>query len=321
MAPSTYLPLQPGRLHWTRDDLILRDPRGRGVRPSLLRRPASSNSASEQLDVRGPFNVLQRFSIAPEHGASFVETTRDENPIHRVDSVVPGAMMAARLLLLPELLFDDLVCERLRVRFKAIARYDQAMVHHCRFTPVFSAETTDEGRLSRDWPAAISRFEIEFDIRQASRSVASGTASAALDRRAAPPEPTCGATDTARVASPASEVGTFLSSLGISPQAFLASRRENYPRAFLAALPSGEMVRQLAGQGGLLNSLDLRFPLDPCPAAAADDAPSVELESTARQGSAFRKVLTRVVQGVHVRCQGFALVFQGATESLLPSSC
>jgi len=257
-----------------------------------------------RLDVRGGFSVLQRFTIDPEQGRRFVAASRDDNPIHIDGGIVPGAMTAARLVLLPEILLDGFVGERLKVKFRAIAHYGRPTLHHFRISPRPKSDSTD--------PTA---FDISLEAVQDGETVASGVISGTCHSSFgdAPPR-----SHRDELATPSSnedsccvdDVRGFLASLSIDPDAYLANAGYAYPRAFLASLPSGEMVRTLSGEGGLLNSLSLDFTGVGAPPLVPGAAPSVEVEKgRKRRGSAFRKVMTRVLQGVQIHCHGFAMVF------------
>jgi len=113
-------------------------------------------------------------------------------------------------------------------------------------------------------------------------------------------------------------VRAFLWSLRIDPALYFERAGPVYPRAYLAALPSGEMVRQFSGEGGFLNGLDLEFPGEA--SLGADTLPTVELEGANRPRKTFHKILARIVEGVRTCCSGFAMVLPAfPPRSALPS--
>ncbi len=281
-SPGFAIPLS--RLEAFGDSLCLRDPRGRSVRPSLVRE--GSGGGPEHLAVRGSFSVLQRFVISPEEGRAFVETSRDANPIHTADSVVSGAMTAARLLLLPEVLVPRLAVKSVRLKFRAFSRYGRPTVNRYTFHP--------DARLDPS-----GGWSVELAVFQNGTLVADGTLKAAisaagLENRPAVP---CESADTIR---------TWLESLRMDPARAFAAMGYGYPRAFLASLPSGEMVRR-GGAGGLLNVLDLEFPEAGIPVISPELPPTVEVEPS-RPRNAFRRVLTKVASGMVTYCRGYATV-------------
>jgi len=112
----------------------------------------------------------------------------------------------------------------------------------------------------------------------------------------------------------------FTRTLGVRARAYFrqpegAERRVGgyyyYPQAFLASLPSGAMVRQLRGEGGLLNKLTLDFDPTLRVAITRDSAPLVELRPPKPRRSAFHKILTAIGNGLGTVVRGTALVFMG----------
>jgi len=335
-TPSSNVVLEVDRLALTRDGVTLRDARGRSSKPALVPTKSSSDASrweaeddsnglpgleiglpgleiglpgpeigfpgldtgAPSLAVQGGFSVLQRFEIDPASGQRFARSTRDDNPIHFDGDIVPGAMTAARIILLPEILFTGFRAQRLRIKFRAPARYSQSMLHRFRFEFDFEREEPGVG------------VNVEFLAMQGTEAVAEGNLLGIVDPRAESSEESTTIQAVSSCAVEAVEaVEDFLGSLQVDSRDYLRRSGNAYPRAFLASLPSGEMVRQLSGQGGLLNSLDLNFTRDEMLPISGSSEPTVEVEQSKRRGSAFSKVLTRVVQDMSIYCQGFALVF------------
>jgi hypothetical protein len=270
------------------DRLCLRDPKGVTRRPSLVPLPGTGD-----LEIRGSFTILQQFAVAPDEGRAFVETSRDSNPIHTEDSVVPGAMTAARFLLLPEILISGLAVKRLKVKFRAFSHYDRETVN------VYSIRPRRDGSVGvqlKSYQHGVLIAEATLDTRipaPATSAPPSSEGSLAVE-----PEIAC---------SPSADlVRAFLQSLRVQPDTYLGLLGFSYPRAFLAALPSGEMVRR-GGASGLLNLLSLEFSDTAVPTLAEDPPPTAEVQPT-RPRSNFWKVLARVGSGIKTHCQGYATV-------------
>lgn len=303
VRPIGTIPLQ--RFAFLGDPILLRDARALGQNPSLRVHPETGD-----LFVFGTFTMLQRFTILPEEGRDFVETSGDENPIHTEDSVVPGAMTAARFLLAPEILLQGLAAMSLKVKFRAFARYDRPSVNVFVIRPVspsagvgggpgetpgphlsISAKCYQLGTLIAD-ATILARFESPSGAQDAGAGIeAIESESAASAAGAIPPEPA---------------VRKFLASVRVDPDRYLKLLGFRYPRAFLAALPSGAMVRR-GGSGGLLNVLDLEFGPSAAPSLLSQSPPVAEVES-GRPRSSFRKVLARVSDGIRTYCKGTATV-------------
>ncbi len=288
------------------DRVILRDAKGRSARPSLIRIPSLSFPGEDCLQIRGGFTVLQTYAVDAWDGAAFAEVSRDGNPLHRVGGIVPGAMTAARALLLPELLLEGARVERMKFRFRSMARYGLPTLN-----------------LFRIEPAEGDSLRIDVRVRQGEMDVADGQLLAGRDSFCRPE------TNDLADPEPTAQIRLFLECLCIDPEIYFQRMGAAYPSAYFASLPSGEMVRKYSGEGGLLNALDLEFPgvsslesapvtADPCtsqprslPARPGGHVPTtVELQDLPRPHRTFRKILARVAQGMRTYCSGFAMVMQ-----------
>ena len=293
-----YLFLPFDALNSFSDMILLRDPRGRSIFRSLHQLPAvpgthgkgAPRARGAGIGVTGPFLMHQLFVVRREHGVGFVTTTGDDNPIHREGDVVPGAMTVARASASLEALCPQLGIRRLGFKFRAIARYDRPI----------------RQQLAISFPSG-DRLEAKVRIDQEGQDVAEGFISARI-------HPTVQRPNVGKWRVNKEElrrVEEFFRSLAITPELFLRAGDElnyAYPRGFLASLPSGAMVRQLSGEGGLLSSLELGFPEGPPPGITGSGCPEVSLEK-AKSRPSFWKVLTWVRHGVDEHCRGFALVF------------
>lgn len=277
------------------DRIVLRDPRGRSAQPAILHERSGGPPT-----VGGAISVVQRYTIAKSEGGAFVETTGDSNPIHRDGGIVPGAMLSARALLLPELLFEHATEGRARLipvrharfRFRGFALYGEPTVNLYRIQP------GPDGELC-----------IQVEVRQRETSITEGTLRLRAPGSAVGPvdQRELLAAERPNLRLSRETVHRFLQSLRVDPALYAAVAGDAYPRAFLASLPSGEMVRHFSGEGGLLNVLDLEFTAEAL-TMAESGPPPVELEDTREARLSFRKVVTRVAQGVRTFCRGFAMV-------------
>ncbi len=280
------------------DAVLLRDPRGRSIYRSLhevtekviSRRKGTLRTREAGIAISGPFLLRQAFRVTKEQGLAFVNATGDENPIHREDDVVAGAMTGARAVSSLEALFPRLGISRLRVKFRSVARYGLLTRQH------MSISFRGSGAV-----------EIKVRIEQEGKEVAEGVVLGSLQpqiQRASVGKWRVNRDELRRVEE-------YFASLAIAPDLYLNAgndRNYSYPRGYLASLPSGEMVRQLSGEGGFLTSLDLTFPEGPPPAITGSGRPEVSLE-TAKSRPTFWKILTLIKHNLEEHCKGFALVF------------
>jgi hypothetical protein len=275
------------------DRLIVRDPAGRSGGPRLR---AGVRGGEEGLVARGPFLIHVRYAISKAEGIAFCRATGDDNEIHSVGDVVPGAMTAARVLFPIEVIFPEIEVLSFAVKFTAIAAYGRPMHTVFRCAPEadgvrFSAATAQAGG-----PIA------EMEARG----------------RLAPPAPRSEVARRKVNVERLRAVRTFIQALHMSPHVWF--RRASllgyyYPRAFLASLPSGAMVRQFRGGGGLLNKLALDFePGLRVPIAGRDEL-AVALESPRVERRTFNKILTAISDSIRTYVRGTALVLSREAAS------
>src|SRR3990172_8727926 len=94
-----------------------------------------------------------------------------------------------------------------------------------------------------------------------------------------------------------------------------------YPLAYIAALPSAEIVNQLSGQGGMINILRMDFGNFERIPITGDKGPEVKL-ARAKKRNTFNKIITEVAEGLVTYYRGLAIVnpiakFQNSTEPVL----
>lgn len=287
IATGGELVVSPRRLAAFADRLVVRDPRGRSRHPSLVRERGL-------LRVRGPFSLRHELSIDRARGVAFADATGDPNRLHREGEVVPGAMIAAALVSQLELLLPGVRPTSLRVTFEAVSWYRRGIRLVSRVQP------TPQG------------VRVEATGHQDRRQVVSAVLEGRFE--VAPPRIEL---DLARVDSTwLLRVLAFYKALGIDGEAWFHKADGpdlSYPIAFLACLPSADMVRRFEGDGGVLNRLMLEFDAQRLPLSGP---PEVSLELPARLRRSFNRVLTAVRDGVRTAVRGTALVLAQAPEEL-----
>lgn len=278
-SPTLMVDLE--RLTAFEDRTSLRDPRARTNAPSLV-----LGASKSTLEVRGPFQIRRTVHATKPRGKEFVVATGDANPIHTDGFVVPGAWTASQMLAPLEVLFPRLQVTALRVSFTGIAWYDQPVRVTLRVTP------------------SASDVKVETIAYQGDREIAKGDIEGTVLATTPRVEVAERKVDQVWLA----RVEAFFRSLGIAPASYLdkpEGKDLSYPYAFLASLPSGEMVERLSGQGGILNRLTLEFDAAKLPIAGP---PEVSLELPERLRKSFNKIVTKIKEGVLTAVRGSALI-------------
>ena len=290
---SAPLSIWASKLAALNDAIVLRDPAGRSARPRLR-----ASRSSGLVVATGPFLIHHRYRVTREEGKRFVEVTGDPNPIHREGNIVAGAMTMSKVLAPLEVLMPAVDVLSLNIKFTSVCFYDDPLLSVFRLAP---------GRGGR-WAADVLTYQ--------SGRVAAKTTLSCRPRDTHEPRVKVGKWRVNRRIL--DDVCTFLRSLRIAPDGYLAKgefRDYTYPLSFLASLPSGAIVEQMSGKGGLLNSLRLEFADTPKVPILAKTLPTVRLEQQKKRRS-FNKILTDIVQGISTYCKGHAIVHPDAEVAL-----
>ena len=288
-APAPFVPFET--LDAFRESVTLRDPRGRSARPGL--RPGEQDGRAG-IFLGDRFNLFFDYEVRASHGRRFVDSTGDDNPIHREGNIVPGAMTVSKVLLPLEVLVPSFQPRRLRMQFKQPSFYGAA------------------SRAMFAWERDGDDVHVQARVFQRGEIVARcqlrGEVDGGLEKKRSPLFRSAGL----------DRVRSYFHAMRIDARAYLEPQGRPfyfYPHAFIASLPSGEMVRHLDGEGGILNSLRLDFGASSRIPIAKD--PQVKLEP-GRLKTTFRKVMTSIVEGLETYCQGFALVNPPTPASSTP---
>ena len=100
-------------------------------------------------------------------------------------------------------------------------------------------------------------------------------------------------------------VGAFMQSLGIDGRFYFEKngyRDFTYPVAYVAALPSGEMVKQFKGDGGMITSLLLDMSEQRKIPIVSQKGPEVRLRFDRL------RIFTDIIDGVVTHVRGWAVV-------------
>jgi len=285
--------IRAGKLAAFGDRIRLRDTAARSATPRLRRQ-----GRSDVVAASGAFLIHHEYRTTRDEGRLFVDVTNDPNSIHREGNVVAGAMTMARVLLPMEVLMPGLAVQMLNVKFTSAMFYGDRAVNVFRFAHEAGPK----------WKADVLTY-------QGGRIAAKTTL-------------VCRATDSDAPGAKVREwrvhkaglksVQAFCHALRIDPEGYLdkdGARDYTYPLSFLASLPSGAIVEQMSGEGGILNSLRLEFADCPKLPIVGRTAPSVQLEQQRKRPS-FNKILANIVQGIVTCCKGHAIVYPDAGLAL-----
>jgi len=276
------------------EDLIyFRDVKGASARPAIV---SCRRDGKNCIHIRDNFLVQQEYIISPDQGQKFLAVTRDPNELHARQSVVPGAMTAAKALLPLEVLTPNLRINSIRAKFTAPAFYDVRAVS------------------TMAW-----RYRSENDVSvrcttyQRGRVVALININGQVDPDFAPEEIKERKVNQEQLEN----VREFFKSLGVAPDAYFRKGEVmdyHYPFAYMASLPSAEIVRQFEGQGGMINVLTLEPGDVPRMPITGKSRPEVKL-TEGRLRRAFRRIVADIIDGIVTYYRGTAVVHPTAEFS------
>lgn len=286
----SFIPLSAfGAFH---DPIMLRDPSGgRGSRGPRARAEVGPEGVPSLVLGGRPVVLRTSFRVAKEDGIRFADVTGDDNPIHREGEVIPGALTVSRIVLPLEIMLPHESIQKLEATFTGVARYgyrtcvngrlwaeDDATLHYEAWLSQGDARVaTLRARLVHTGPGEPVAVSLRRDVRRE------------LDRARA-----------------------FLRSCRVRPSSYFRKpwgMDLSYPTAFLAALPSGELVRQFQGaSGGLLNRLTLEFDPGRKVALASKELPEAAVELRSPLRKTFNRVATMIRAGLVTFGRGTALV-------------
>jgi len=292
MGPKAPVTLCFEKLGAFTDHLLLRDAKACSQRPALLPHP---HSGRRRLQIRDDFTLQCEHVVSASRGQQFLEITQDPNDIHAKENILPGALTVAKVLLPIEILVPALKIEALRAKFRAAAFYGERTINS------MSWHYVDE-----------SSVRVDVTAYQSQRVVATASVFGEITR-----EPLAIEEIKERKVNPdeLSRVSEFMEVLGVHPEAYFDKDGLidfTYPFAFMAALPSGEIVRQFEGVGGIINMLSLDLGDEAKMPITGSGAPEIRLK-TGRVRQTFQRIITDIIDGITTYYRGAALVYPSAT--------
>lgn len=270
------------------DKICFRDAKARTPHPGLVLEVDIHND--RHLLVWDKFLIKHEYTISKQQGESFVDVTNDSNLIHRKGNIVPGAMTVSKIILPLEIIFSELEISSVNIKFTGSAFYSE------RTCNLFLWQF-----VSNDY------IQIEVKTYQHDRTIATtiilGRLKTAGRQVKEIDESTVNKKCLARVQ-------TYFETLGIRSDFYLQKqgyKDYTYPLAFIASLPSAEIVNQLSGQGGMINILRMDFGSYERIPITGDKGPEVKL-ARAKKRNTFNKIMAEIAEGLVTYYRGLAIV-------------
>ena len=284
------------------DKICFRDAKAKTAHPSLVVENGSNDE--RRLLVFDKFLIKHEYRTSKEHGERFVDVTNDNNLIHRKGNIVPGAMTVSKIILPLEILFSELEISSVNIKFTGSAFYGE------RTCSLFL------------WQFVSSDYiQIEVKTYQQDRAIATTIILGRLKETSKQVKEV----DEALVnKSCFARVQAYFETMGIQSDYYFNKdgyKDFTYPLAYIASLPSAEIVNQLSGQGGMINILRMDFGNYERIPITGDKGPEVKL-ARAKKRNTFNKIVTEVAEGLVTYYKGLAIVnpiakFRNSTEPVL----
>lgn len=270
------------------DKICFRDAKARTLRPGLVLK--TDNHNEQQLLVWDKFLIRHEYKISKQHGEHFVDVTNDNNLIHRKGNIVPGAMTVSKIILPLEILFSELEISSVNIKFTSSAYYD---VRTC---SLFL------------WQFVSSDYiQIEVKTYQQDRVIATTIILGRLKTTGGQVKEIDEATVNKKCLA---RVQDYFETLEIRSNFYFQKegyKDYTYPLAYIASLPSAEIVNQLSGQGGMINILRMDFGSYERIPITGDKGPEVKL-ARAKKRNTFNKIMAEIAEGLVTYYRGLAIV-------------
>ena len=236
------------------------------------------------------FLMHHDYIIQKSSGRRFVEITNDKNEIHRSGNVIPGAMTVSKIILPLEILMPELEIHNVSIKFTNSSIYDE------KTKDVFSFQFVNHEQIQIN----VNTFQSQDTV---AKTVITGRINPFREKTTKVNEEDVNETKL-------NTVREYLGTLAVEGEAYIQKdvyRDYTYPLSYIATLPSAAIVKQMEGDGGMINMLKMDFGnVDMIP-ITDEKGPVVKLER-ARQRSSFNKIITEIVNGVVTYYRGLAIV-------------
>ena len=287
------------------DSVYFRDTRARTRFPSL--RHGEDSNGNERLYVFDRFLMHHDYVIQKSSGRRFVEITNDKNEIHRSGNVIPGAMTVSKIILPLEILIPELEIHNVSIKFTNSSIYDE------KTKDVFSFQFVNHEQIQVN----VNTFQSQETV---AKTVITGRINPFREKTTKVKEEDVNETKL-------NTVREYLGTLAVEGEAYIQKdnyRDYTYPLSYIATLPSAAIVKQMEGDGGMINMLKMNFGNVEMIPITDEKGPEVKLERT-RQRTSFNKIITEIVNGVVTYYRGLAIVnpvasFRNPAKSVILSA-
>lgn len=270
------------------DKICFRDAKARTPHPGLVLEVDDHNE--RRLLVWDKFLIKHEYRISKQYGERFVDVTNDNNLIHRKGNIVPGAMTVSKIILPLEILFPELEISSVNIKFTGSAYYSE------RTCNLFLWQF-----VSNDY------IQIEVKTYQQDRIIATTIILGRLKTTSKQIKEIDEATVNKKCLA---RVQDYFETLEIRSDFYLNKKGYKdytYPLAYIASLPSAEIVNQLSGQGGMINILRMDFGSYERIPITGDKGPEVKL-ARAKKRNTFNKIMAEIAEGLVTYYRGLAIV-------------
>lgn len=270
------------------DKICFRDAKARTHRPGLVLEVDVHNE--RRMLVLDKFLIKHEYRISKQNGECFVDVTNDSNLIHRKGNIVPGAMTVSKIILPLEIIFSELEISSVNIKFTGSAYYSE------RTCNLFLWQF-----VSNDY------VQIEVKTYQHDRPIAT---TIILGRPKTAGRQVKEIDESTVNKKCLERVQTYFETLGIQSNFYLQKegyKDYTYPLAYIASLPSAEIVNQLSGQGGMINILRMDFGSYERIPITGDKGPEVKL-ARAKKRNTFNKIMAEIAEGLVTYYRGLAIV-------------
>ena len=270
------------------DSIYFRDTRARTRFPSL--RHGEDSNGNERLYAFDRFLMHHDYIIQKSSGRRFVEITNDKNEIHRSGNVIPGAMTVSKIILPLEILMPELEIHNVSIKFTNSSIYDE------KTKDVFSFQFVNHEQIQIN----VNTFQSQDTV---AKTVITGRINPFREKTTKVNEEDVNETKL-------NTVREYLGTLAVEGEAYIQKdvyRDYTYPLSYIATLQSAAIVKQMEGDGGMINMLKMDFGNVEMIPITDEKGPVVKLER-ARQRTSFNKIITEIVNGVVTYYRGLAIV-------------